>query len=902
MTLSIVRKARRLGRRLRRGAQFERLAWARSRPVVPGQVLYESFAGNGMLDSPGQIFRDLLAAPDMQHLQHVWALKDLEQYGEAVERYRNDARVRFVIYGSPAYLNALARSQYLVNNATFPPEFGKREGQVYLNTWHGTPLKRMGYDIPGGGPATRNVIRNFVSADFLLSSCDFMTEQMYLTAYKLRGIYRGRIIQEGMPRVDPQFAAPDEREEVRHELVRRGVSLDPDQKIILFAPTWKGDYYSPLNDTKQLISTVHALNSHIDTRRYRVLVKAHQRVFDFASARPELRDALVPNDIPTNLVLGATDILITDYSSIFFDFLVTGRPLLFHVPDEASYAESRGLYLPSDEWPGPVSRTIDELAATVNAVGTGGPDDPAVTHHEVYRQARATYSPHEDGQAASRVIDIVFRDKADGYNVLEDFSDGRTSILMYMGGLLNNGITNSALNLLNNIDHSRLDVSVCYSHSQREDRVHNESLINPNVRLFPRIGGIAGSKFYKLGRHALMKKGLDSRLASLQRKGLMRRFRDEWRRCFGMSKFDHIIDFSGYGPFWPCVLMQGEAETKTIWLHNDMLADSQREIKGHKPLEQGLKAVFTLYGQFDHLVSVSEALASVNRRKLAAYAPPEKFVSALNTIDYERTLQMAYGVDKDSDGPNAERLRERPENLMPLGDQDRSMVAVDSLPHAIETLMSHFPLQEISGEVERRKTILEVVPPATGRRTFVAAGRLSPEKNHARLIRAFNLVHLDYPSTRLVIMGSGPLEPDLEELIANLGLATVATLAGWQRNPYAVMANSDCFVMSSNYEGQGIVILEAMVLGLPVVSTNFEVVRGALPEDYGIVVDQCDEALAEGMRAFLRGDVPAPPFDYVRYNREAVEQFYEAIGAASAVVHGETGPGTLAPHDPTVAG
>jgi CDP-glycerol glycerophosphotransferase (TagB/SpsB family) len=182
---------KRLPSRVKRAARYEIHAHWRRQPIVQGSVFYESFSGNGMLDNPEAIFRELLASPDLGHLTHIWALSDLTQYRAAVEEFSSDPRVSFVRYGSAAYYRALATSQYLVNNATFPPDFSKRPGQVYLNTWHGTPLKRMGYDIEDGALATANIIRNFVQADYLLSANPFMSEQMYETGYKLTGIYRG---------------------------------------------------------------------------------------------------------------------------------------------------------------------------------------------------------------------------------------------------------------------------------------------------------------------------------------------------------------------------------------------------------------------------------------------------------------------------------------------------------------------------------------------------------------------------------------------------------------------------------------------------------------------------------------------------------------------------------------
>ena len=99
---------KRLPSRVKRAARFEIHAHWRRQPLVLGSVFYESFSGNGMLDNPEALFRELLAAPDLKHLTHVWALSDLHQYRAAVEEFADDPRVTFVRYGSAAYYRALA--------------------------------------------------------------------------------------------------------------------------------------------------------------------------------------------------------------------------------------------------------------------------------------------------------------------------------------------------------------------------------------------------------------------------------------------------------------------------------------------------------------------------------------------------------------------------------------------------------------------------------------------------------------------------------------------------------------------------------------------------------------------------------------------------------------------------
>lgn len=832
-------RLKRLPSRVKRAARYEIHAYWRRQPVVPGSVFYESFSGNGMLDNPEAVFRALLAAPDQAHLTHIWALSDLNQYRAAVDEFADDPRVTFVRYGSSAYYRALATSQYLVNNATFPSDFSKREGQVYLNTWHGTPLKRMGYDIEDGALATANIIRNFVAADYLLAANSFMADQMYETGYKLSGVYRGTLVEEGYPRIDRQFLDDAGRADARRRLTEAGIPLG-DRKIILYAPTWKGASFGrPTDDIDETLEHIGAIEERIDTSRYVVLLKTHQTVHALASRRPELKRMLVPNEIPTNVVLGITDALITDYSSIFFDFLQTGRPILFFTPDLADYAGTRGLYFEPDEWPGPVRMSAREIGEDLAAIAENAdavPEEAA----DRYRAMQQRFTPYEDGRAAERIVDIVFRGARDGYRLRTDLAhDGRTSILLYLGGMRPNGITTSALNLLNNVDHDRFDVSAFFSQSASRVTIAKQQQVNPNVRQFPRVGGMNGAKLRQLARHLEFRRG---RIADHGTNATQNElWDDEWTRCFGDSRFDYVVDFSGYGPFWAALLLHSPDAVRSIWLHNDLASDAHREVGGQKKMLHSLTQIFTLYRQYDHLVSVSPTLSEINREGLAEYADPSAFVSALNTVDAEHILENAQA--------------------------DLHELAFD----------------EETGEVPEWAQALLADDDVT---TFVSVGRLSPEKNQARLIRAFARVHATHPATRLVIVGSGPLADELEALVDELGLRGSVFLTGMQRNPHAIMAHADCFVLSSDYEGQPMVILEALVLGLPIVTVEFASAKNALPAGSGLVVAQSDEGVAEGLEAFLRGDVPASTFDFQAYNRKAVEQFYRAIGAAAAETAG----------------
>lgn len=846
----------------RESVMAARYARWREQPVAPRTVLYEAFSGNGMLDNPEAIFRHLLAQPDMADLEHIWVLDDLAKHADVTAEFAGNPKVRFVEIRSADYFKALAQAQYLFNNATFPQEFAKRPEQVYVNTWHGVPLKYMGFDMAGGGPSSRNVTRNFLQADFLLSANEFMTDTMYRRAYRMQGIYRGGVIEEGHPRTDRQVEAVKDPAPTVKLLEDRGVRIGG-RKVVLFAPTWRGEsFQDPRVNAAQLLATVKDLQRSLDPAEHVVLLKVHQVVYDAVRQRVGECDFLVPNSVPTNQTLAVADLLVTDYSSIFFDYLATGRPVVHYVPDLDDYRAGRGLYLAESDLPGPVCESMPELVGAVGSALAAGPSDRS-------SELAAVYNPKDDGSVCARVVDIVFRRHEDpSYVVRRDFASDKETLLIYLGSLKTQGITTSAINLLRNLDYEKYDVTAFYTFSKGRDRLKNAALIDERVRVIPRAIAFNGSpRRVRKETKKLMEHGLPDELSSQH----VKFWTDEWQRVFGHARFDHLIDFSGYGCYSPFLFSVTEAKHKSIWLHNDMYADMQRETVGEKHLEDRLQAVFTTYRYFDHLVSVSPELDKINRESLAQFAPPERFTYAVNTLDGERILELA--------GLTASQAAAKAEGEEVRAETPAHKVEIDThnLTSAMTVLLEHYPVEDVLREARGRLRLANQPAPSKDTVTFVTIGRLSPPKNHARMIRAFAKVHERNPHIRLVIMGYGLLEPELQALINSLGMESSITLAGLVDNPYAILAQSDCFVLSSDYEGQPMVILEARTLGLPIVTTAFSSVGDSVPADAGIVVPQTVKGVADGMQQFLDGKVPASVLDTRAYNATAMEQFYAAI-------------------------
>lgn len=822
-------------------------------PVSENTVVWESFSGNGALCNPEALFRAMIDDPAYSEFRHIWVLSQTAWDSPFRVEFEKHSRVSFVRHRSRKYFEALETCQYLVNNATFPPEFIKRPEQTYLNVWHGTPLKKMGYDIENGADGARNVLRNFMSADFLLSQNRFMTEKMYLGAYKLNNVFRGAIIEEGYPRTD-KMAESGAGNRARAILRDRGIDTRG-KRVICYAPTWRGgSFYAPQSDAARLKSTLIALRAALDEKGWVVLLKAHQVVVDQLVDDPDLAGFLVPNDVPANDILAITDVLVSDYSSIFVDFLATGRPVLFHLPDAEKYSTDRGIYLTPDELPGPVSETVDELIDQVLQL-SGGEGEVASAFpeaHERYTRLAERLTPRDDGGASTRILDIVFGGREEGYEVLRGFADGRRSLVLYLGGMITNGITSSALNLLNRLDPTEFDVTVLYYRSSESDRSENAALIPGHVRQVIRDQG--SLQLTLLGSMQKFDSTPPDDTAAGDRDAALWSW--EWRRLFGHATFDAAVDFSGYSSYWARIMAHSASARKAIWLHNDLQADALREIEGVRPHFNNLTGVFKLYHKFDALVSVSRDLNEINGRNLSEYAAPNAFVSARNAIDVER-VQKGAGRSMAAN-PGA------------------GMVDLRTLSGAVTEIGKYYRYEELIAEASRQELVEGLLDEQRGK-TFVTVGRLSPEKNQSRLLKAFAEVSESEPDARLVIIGDGPLSNELKQLAVSLGVAGSVEFTGRLRNPYAVMSACDCFVLSSDYEGQPIVILEARVLGLPIVTTRFGSAESAMEGSGGLIVERDRSALAAGMRAFLAGEIQPVQFDPNAYNTSVIGEFERAV-------------------------
>ncbi|WP_030568632.1 bifunctional glycosyltransferase/CDP-glycerol:glycerophosphate glycerophosphotransferase [Streptomyces aureocirculatus] len=359
------------------------------RSLDPHLAVYGAYWNRAVSCNPAAIHakaREL--AP---HIRGVWVVSSRH-------KHRVPPGVEYVIEGSRRYWQAMARATYLVNNSSFPGGFTKRPGQIYLQTHHGTPLKKMGLDqrrYPAGthGISFQKVLDHTDQWDYSLSANPHSTEvweRVYPAAYQA--------LEAGYPRNDVYFTAgPDDTAKIRADL-----GIRPGVRALLYAPTHR-DYQKGFLPRLDLERFAAALGpDHV------VLVRAHYFYGADAglAAHPNLID--VTGHARVEDLCLAADALITDYSSLMFDYACLDRPIVTYAPDWQAYRLARGTYFDvlsgrPGETPGALATTQDELTGLFR---DGGWDTEETTR--LRTAFRARFCPYDDGRAAERVVRRLF--------------------------------------------------------------------------------------------------------------------------------------------------------------------------------------------------------------------------------------------------------------------------------------------------------------------------------------------------------------------------------------------------------------------------------------------------------------------------------------------------------------
>ncbi|RFS86393.1 CDP-glycerol:glycerophosphate glycerophosphotransferase [Actinomadura spongiicola] len=360
-------------------------------------VLFSCFSGRQYSDSPKAIHRELLRRGT--DLEQLWVVNDAQ-----VELPNS---LRAVRLNGREWNEALATSRFIVTNHRLGDAFRRHPDQVVLQTWHGTPLKKIGKDIRevhfAYTPGMKKALQPKSTGPTVPEWSHLLSPNPFSTAIFRRAFgFDGEILEVGYPRND-LLHSPDAAAVAAKVKARLGIPEG--KRVVLYAPTWRDDQYYSRGR--------YRFDLRLDLERARaalgddhvLLVRLHTNVVDGVTEDEHgfVRDVSLYPDI-TELYL-ISDMLVSDYSSVMFDYANTGRPMLFFTYDLADYRDRlRGFYFDFEaESPGPLVETSDDLIDAIRDV-----DAATAGHRDRYRDFAARFCPLDDGKAASRTVDRVF--------------------------------------------------------------------------------------------------------------------------------------------------------------------------------------------------------------------------------------------------------------------------------------------------------------------------------------------------------------------------------------------------------------------------------------------------------------------------------------------------------------
>ncbi|ATL28166.1 bifunctional glycosyltransferase/CDP-glycerol:glycerophosphate glycerophosphotransferase [Streptomyces formicae] len=343
-------------------------------------------------DSPRAVHEELVRRG--AGVEHLWVTDD--------QQTRVPAGARGVERYSAAWYEALARCRRVVTAGHLPEFFERRAGQTVVQTWHGAPLKRIGTDLTGTLYADHGHLDALPALarqwDVLVSPNRFSTPHLGRAL-----AYDGEVLEAGSPRNDMLFA--EDRGKVA-ERVRRELGIEPGKRIVLYAPTYRDHLaYSPGRFRYEAALDFGSAESVLGDDHVLLVRKHPLTAGRLTGARtPFVRD--VSGHPRTAELLLIADVLVTDYSSLMFDFAHTGRPMLFHAYDLEHYRDTvRGFYLDFEtRAPGPLLASTGEVVEALRDL-----DAIAARHADAYAAFREAYCDLDDGKASARVAERLMR-------------------------------------------------------------------------------------------------------------------------------------------------------------------------------------------------------------------------------------------------------------------------------------------------------------------------------------------------------------------------------------------------------------------------------------------------------------------------------------------------------------
>ncbi|MFR5876076.1 MAG: CDP-glycerol glycerophosphotransferase family protein [Eubacterium sp.] len=411
MIKGILRKLEKLNSNLKpEYLKFSRL------PIDDKLVFLEGGQGTNINGNMFSMLREIKTNPRWKEYKTVFVVNDKNfiKAKKRMEFYGFD-NVSICVRNSKEYCKYLATSKYLMTDNSFPPYFNKRKGQIYLNTWHGTPLKTLGISDKSNLSSPANIQKNYLMSDYALFPNEF-TKNVFMEDYDLKNIFTGSSFIANYPR---NYVFYDKQQGIK---MKKTLGLS-DKQVFAYMPTWRGmDRIADV--TKQLKSTMKILRE-FDERlgdNQILLVNLHFLLESEINCDDFKHIKSFPSVYDTYEVLNSCDALITDYSSVFFDYAITEKKIILFAYDKEQYLGSRGIYISFDDLPFPIAETVDDVVKELSLPAVSDKDfldkycsngwiDSCEKVFELMVTGKSNYFKLQKQENANKDLCVVYADK-----------------------------------------------------------------------------------------------------------------------------------------------------------------------------------------------------------------------------------------------------------------------------------------------------------------------------------------------------------------------------------------------------------------------------------------------------------------------------------------------------------
>ncbi len=380
-------------------------------------VMLEGGQGSNINGNMFAMLKELKTNPKWKSFRVAFVVTKKNK-GKALERLSfygfND--VILVERNSKEYCKILATAKYLATDNSFPPYFNKREGQVFLNTWHGTPLKTLGKSDKSNLASLANIQKNYLMSDYALFPNEF-TKDVFMNDYDLKNIFKGFSFIANYPR-NYVFYNETQGHKMKEEL---GLC---DKQVFGYMPTWRGTGRTA--DTKiqieQTMKILHEFDEKLSDSQV-LLVNLHFLLASEIDCAEFKHIQYFPSKYETYEVLNGCDGLITDYSSVFFDFAITRKKIIIFAYDKEDYLSSRGTYMPFEDLPFPILEKIDDVIEEMSK---------SVVVDEGFLDK---YCTNGSVKSCEDIFELMVNGKTDVFELVKDENCDKNLCMIYAGEL-----------------------------------------------------------------------------------------------------------------------------------------------------------------------------------------------------------------------------------------------------------------------------------------------------------------------------------------------------------------------------------------------------------------------------------------------------------------------------------